>query len=126
MRTTGVVTVTPFVPELDPSDVRLARHAPGILADFNATGVLNAADVHVALRLGRLGGDEDQAVLLAAALAVRPDWATCAPTCAPSGPRPPSTSTGPSTSRPSLARPRRVAPPPLGQPAGGQRGGGDG
>ncbi len=71
MRTTGVVTVTPFVPELDPSDVRLARHAPGILADFNAAGVLNAADVHVALRLGRLGGDEDQAVLLAAALAVR-------------------------------------------------------
>ncbi|MBA2552559.1 MAG: exodeoxyribonuclease V subunit alpha, partial [Geodermatophilaceae bacterium] len=41
------------------------------LAAFNDAGVLEAADVHVALRLGRLGGESDPAVLLAAALAVR-------------------------------------------------------
>ncbi len=65
------MTVAGAVPEVDPFDVRLARHAPGLLGDFNAAGVLNAVDVHVALRLGRLGGDEDDAVLLGAALAVR-------------------------------------------------------
>ncbi|MDQ3538866.1 MAG: exodeoxyribonuclease V subunit alpha, partial [Actinomycetota bacterium] len=55
----------------DPFDVRLALHAPGLLADFNAAGVLAAADVHVALRLGRIGGDSDPHTLVAAALAVR-------------------------------------------------------
>ncbi len=54
-----------------PLDVRLALHAPGSLRPFNDAGVLIAADVHVALRLGRLGGEGDEAVLLAAALAVR-------------------------------------------------------
>ena len=34
-------------------------------------GILSAADVHVALRLGRIGGETDEAVLLAAALVVR-------------------------------------------------------
>ncbi|MBA3744871.1 exodeoxyribonuclease V subunit alpha [Sporichthya sp.] len=48
-----------------------ARHATGILAEFNAAGVLSAADVHVAQTLGRLGGENDDAVLLAAALTVR-------------------------------------------------------
>jgi exodeoxyribonuclease V alpha subunit len=48
-----------------------ARHATGILAEFNAAGVLAAADVHVAQTLGRLGGETDEAVLLAAALTVR-------------------------------------------------------
>ena len=57
--------------DVDPFDVRFARQAPGILGDFNAAGVLDAADVHVAVRLGRLGGEDDEAVLLAAALAVR-------------------------------------------------------
>nr|MDQ3306552.1 exodeoxyribonuclease V subunit alpha [Actinomycetota bacterium] len=56
---------------VDPFDVRLARHAPGVLGAFNSAGVLTAADVHVALRLGQLGGEGDDAVLLAAALAVR-------------------------------------------------------
>jgi len=55
----------------DPRDVRLAQGAPGLLGRFNAAGVLNAADVHVAARLGRLGGETGDAVLLAAALAVR-------------------------------------------------------
>ncbi|MBA3252184.1 MAG: exodeoxyribonuclease V subunit alpha [Geodermatophilaceae bacterium] len=45
--------------------------ARGALAAFNDAGVLDAADVHVALRLSRLGGETDEAVLLAVALAVR-------------------------------------------------------
>ncbi len=55
----------------DPSDVRLVQRAPGLLGRFNAAGVLNAADVHVATRLGRFAGEGDDGVLLAAALAVR-------------------------------------------------------
>ncbi len=55
----------------DPYDVRLAVRASGLLRDFNRAGVLSAADVHVAQRLGRLGGETDEQVLLAAALAVR-------------------------------------------------------
>nr|MBA2437370.1 exodeoxyribonuclease V subunit alpha [Acidimicrobiia bacterium] len=65
------MTNADFVPDVDPFDVRLVRQAPGLLGVFNAAGVLNTADVHVALRLGRLGGEEDEAVLLAVALAVR-------------------------------------------------------
>jgi exodeoxyribonuclease V alpha subunit len=57
--------------ELDPSDVRLARRAHGLLRTFNAAGVLTAADVHVAHRLGVLTDEADDAVLLAVALAVR-------------------------------------------------------
>jgi exodeoxyribonuclease V alpha subunit len=55
----------------DAYDARLALRATGLLASFNRAGVLSAADVHVATRLGRLGGDDDETVLLAAALAVR-------------------------------------------------------
>jgi exodeoxyribonuclease V alpha subunit len=55
----------------DPFDVRLALGAPPLLVDFNVAGVLSAADVHVALRLGRIGGDSDPQMLLAAALAAR-------------------------------------------------------
>ena len=55
----------------DPCDSRLALRAPGLLGVFNAAGVLSAADVHVALRLGRFGTEVDDDVLLAAALAVR-------------------------------------------------------
>ena len=55
----------------DPCDSRLALRAPGLLGVFNAAGVLSAADVHVALRLGRFGTEVDDEVLLAAALAVR-------------------------------------------------------
>jgi exodeoxyribonuclease V alpha subunit len=52
-------------------DVRLALRATPLLARFNAAGVLAAADVHVAERLGRLAGEGDERVLLAVALAVR-------------------------------------------------------
>ncbi|TYP86906.1 exodeoxyribonuclease V subunit alpha [Blastococcus xanthinilyticus] len=45
--------------------------ADGLLRDFAEAGILVAADVHVALRLARLGGEQRESVLLAAALAVR-------------------------------------------------------
>jgi exodeoxyribonuclease V alpha subunit len=57
--------------EVDPFDVRRASNATGLLHDFNAAGVLDAADVHVALRLARLGEEDNEQVALAAALAVR-------------------------------------------------------
>jgi exodeoxyribonuclease V alpha subunit len=52
-------------------EATLALRATGQLASFNRAGILSAADVHVALRLGRIGGETDEAVLLAAALVVR-------------------------------------------------------
>jgi exodeoxyribonuclease V alpha subunit len=55
----------------DPYVARLALRAGGVLRDFNQAGVLSAADVHVACTLGRLGGEADERVLLAVALAVR-------------------------------------------------------
>jgi exodeoxyribonuclease V alpha subunit len=45
--------------------------AEGLLREFAEAGVLAPADVHVALRLARLGGEQREPVLLAAALAVR-------------------------------------------------------
>ena len=57
--------------DLDPFEPRLAAGASGLLREFNRSGVLSAADVHVARRLGRLGAERDEAVLLAVALAVR-------------------------------------------------------
>jgi len=56
---------------VDPFDRRVALRADGLLEQFNGAGVLGAADVHVARRLGALGEEPDEAVLLAAALAVR-------------------------------------------------------
>ncbi len=50
---------------------RLVSGASGLLREFNQAGVLAGADVHVARQLGRLAGERDPAVLLAAALAVR-------------------------------------------------------
>jgi exodeoxyribonuclease V alpha subunit len=55
----------------DLHDVRLATRAQELLATFNAAGVLTAADVHVASALGRLCGEFNDEVLLAAALTVR-------------------------------------------------------
>lgn len=52
-------------------DARLARSASGLLAVFNAAGVLDAADVHVAARVGTLAGERSDPALLALALAVR-------------------------------------------------------
>jgi exodeoxyribonuclease V alpha subunit len=57
--------------DLDPFDARLASGASGVLREFNQAGVLSSADVHVARRLGALGGEDDETVLLAVALAVR-------------------------------------------------------
>ncbi len=55
----------------DPYDRRLALGATGLLRDFNEAGVLTAADVHVATRLGELTGEADEHALLATALATR-------------------------------------------------------
>jgi exodeoxyribonuclease V alpha subunit len=55
----------------DPFEVDVARAANGLLAEFNLAGVLAPADVHVAQRLGKLCGEDDERVILAAALAVR-------------------------------------------------------
>jgi exodeoxyribonuclease V alpha subunit len=52
-------------------DAALALRASGLLGSFNQAGILSAADVHVARRLGAIGGETDDAVLLAAALVVR-------------------------------------------------------
>ncbi len=56
------------------ADRRLALAATGLLGSFNQAGVLEAADVHVASRLGDLAGVDPTVgapVLLAVALAVR-------------------------------------------------------
>ncbi len=57
--------------DLDPFDARLARRCEGLLQEFNTAGVLNAADVQVAMRLTELANEGDAVVALAAALAVR-------------------------------------------------------
>lgn len=56
---------------VDAWDARFAREAVGALRAFNEAGVLTAADVHVATRLGQLVGETDESVRLALALAVR-------------------------------------------------------
>ncbi len=53
---------------LDPAIVVAAR---GLLADFNDAGVLEPLDVIAAAAIGRICGEGDESVLLAAALAVR-------------------------------------------------------
>ena len=57
--------------EHDPLEARRAVGVTGLLRDFNAAGVLSAADVHVAARLGELVGEEREIVRLASAFAVR-------------------------------------------------------
>jgi len=64
-------TEVAVVDEVDLFDTRIVRSADGPLRTFNEAGALSAADVHVALRLGRLGSESDERVLLAAAFAVR-------------------------------------------------------
>ena len=44
----------------DPEDPRVARRAAGVLHDAQPRGLLDAADVHVARRLARLGGETDE------------------------------------------------------------------
>ena len=52
-------------------DWRLARGRTGLLAAFNDGLLLTSADLHVAARVGALGREDDERVLLALALAVR-------------------------------------------------------
>ena len=52
-------------------DWRLARGGTGLLAAFNEGLLLTSSDVHVAARVGALGREDDERVLLALALAVR-------------------------------------------------------
>ena len=59
------------IAERDRFDVRIARSASGLLLEFNEAGVLVGADVHVAQRLAELAAVSDDAVVLAAAFAVR-------------------------------------------------------
>ena len=64
---------SPFGAGPDPLDASLVRRDTGYpsLHVFNEAGILDSADIHAAMRLGRLAGERDEAVLLAAALAVR-------------------------------------------------------
>jgi exodeoxyribonuclease V alpha subunit len=57
--------------ERDPREARFVRGASGLLRQFNQAGVIDAADVHVARRLGGLADERDETVLLAVAMAVR-------------------------------------------------------
>lgn len=52
-------------------EASLALRADGLLGAFNQAGILSAADVHVARRLGAITGERDAGVLLAVALVVR-------------------------------------------------------
>lgn len=63
--------MTEIFEPVDAHDRDLALGATGVLRAFNTAGVLTAADVHVATTLGRLGGEAEESVLLAVALAVR-------------------------------------------------------
>jgi exodeoxyribonuclease V alpha subunit len=65
------VTVVVDPVEPDPAGAQLVLGAGALLGAFNRVGVLVPADLHVAARLARLGGEDDEAVALAVALAVR-------------------------------------------------------
>ncbi len=52
-------------------DRRLALGATGALAELNAAGIIDSADVHVAATLARAAGETEEAPILAAALATR-------------------------------------------------------
>lgn len=53
------------------TSIQVAQRGTGLLRVFNEAGVLSAADVHVAVRLGRMGREDSEEVLFVAALAVR-------------------------------------------------------
>jgi exodeoxyribonuclease V alpha subunit len=63
--------MTEIFEPVDGHDWRLVVGQDGLLGEFNRGGLLEAPDVHVAARLGDLGGEPDERVLLAVALAVR-------------------------------------------------------
>lgn len=68
MTDTDQGTAPPTVQDLTPG---LVQGAEGLLATFNTAGVLAAADVHAATRIGRICGESDETVRLAVALTVR-------------------------------------------------------
>ena len=72
-------------------DWRLARGRTGLLAAFNDGLLLTSADLHVAARVGALGREDDERVLLALALAVRAvrRGSVCLVARRGHGPRPP-------------------------------------
>lgn len=53
------------------TEISVATGATGLLATFNAAGVLDLADVHTARTVTRVTGDSDESVALALALTVR-------------------------------------------------------
>lgn len=55
----------------DAYDIRNAQRADGVLAAFNAAGVLTSADVHIARRICNVVGETDPDVALALALTIR-------------------------------------------------------
>ena len=63
--------MTELFEPVDQHDWRIAAGASGGLAPYNAAGLLSSSDIHVAMRLGALGGEDDERVLLAVALVVR-------------------------------------------------------
>ncbi len=63
--------MTELFEPVDAYDWRIATAARGLLATFNEAGVLTSSDIQVATRIGALGGEDDERVLLAVALAVR-------------------------------------------------------
>ena len=65
------MTVTAEPDDVDRADWRQVGTASGLLRSFNEAGVIEAAEVHVATRLGAMYGDNDESVRLAVALAVR-------------------------------------------------------
>ncbi|MGB8406546.1 MAG: AAA family ATPase, partial [Mycobacterium sp.] len=58
-------------PTVDPMDWRYSPEATGLLAAFNAAGLLTSADIRVARRCCTLAGETDDVVALAVSLAVR-------------------------------------------------------
>lgn len=66
-----MTVVPPGVPPSDPFAVRASTAADGALRALSEATILDAADVHTALTLCRLVGGADDAVRMAAALAVR-------------------------------------------------------
>ena len=62
--------IEPFETE-DPHDRRFALSLTGVLARFNAAGVVEASDAHAAHRIQALAAEPDDEVALALALAVR-------------------------------------------------------
>ncbi|MGO0577089.1 exodeoxyribonuclease V subunit alpha [Ornithinimicrobium panacihumi] len=65
------MTILDVIEHVDRHDRRLARGAKGILGEFNSHGVVTSADVHLAATLARIAHEQDDAAVLAAAMAAR-------------------------------------------------------